>query len=133
MLFLTIFAAFLPATLAIKCYTCSWSPKDAPNRTAMCNDEQFEGNALAISDCENGCQTYVHMDRNGVIEQMRRSCLQPDETMTGNCVNEENKVFSSKRCTCNYNLCNSAASYVLANSVFLLLASTLVLHIRNLI
>lgn len=53
------------SALAVKCYTCSWSPKDAPNRTAMCNDEQFEGNALAISDCENGCQTYVHMDRNG--------------------------------------------------------------------
>ncbi|CAL1289476.1 unnamed protein product [Larinioides sclopetarius] len=132
MLLLTLIAAFIPATFAVKCYTCSWSPKDAPNRTVMCNDEFFEGNAIAISECDNGCQTYVHMDRNGAIEQVRRSCLQPEDEMTGNCVSEENKAFSAKRCTCNYNLCNTGAPvYTAASYALLFLMAAHVLQVLN--
>ncbi|GFS58340.1 uncharacterized protein TNIN_264561 [Trichonephila inaurata madagascariensis] len=131
MLLLTVIVAILPATFAVKCYTCSWSPKDAPNRTVMCNDEFFEGNAIAISECENGCQTYFHMDRNGLVEQVRRSCLQVGDEVTGNCVSEENKAFSSKRCTCNYNLCNMASSFYAASSTVLLFIAIFVLQILN--
>ncbi|GIY78402.1 protein quiver [Caerostris darwini] len=120
LLVITLIAAFLPATFAVQCYTCSWSPKDAPNRTVMCSDEFFEGNALGVSDCDNGCQTYVHTDGNGAVEQLRRSCLQADEEMTGECVTEENKAFSSRRCTCNHDLCNAAAAPVAALLLLLL-------------
>lgn len=131
MLLLTVIIAILPATFAVKCYTCSWSPKDAPNRTVMCNDEFFEGNAIAISECENGCQTYFHMDRNGAVEQVRRSCLQVGDEVTGNCVSEENKAFSSKRCTCSYNLCNTASSFNAVSSTVFLFIAIFVLQILN--
>ena len=56
---------FLYLALAVKCYICSWSPKDAANRTVICKDDLFEANAVAIAECENGCETYTHWDSNG--------------------------------------------------------------------
>jgi hypothetical protein len=116
MLLFTLLATFLPATFAVKCYVCSWSPKDAPNRTVICNDDLFEANAVYILECSSGCETYTHWDSNGSLEQLRRNCLQPETELTNDCKEEETIAYKSKRCTCNSDLCNSAP--LLSSSFF---------------
>ncbi|KFM80659.1 hypothetical protein X975_16313, partial [Stegodyphus mimosarum] len=121
MLFWTFFIAFLPATLAVKCYICSWSPRDATNTTVMCSDEHFEANIVSMFDCDKGCETYVHIDANGDVVQLRRNCLQPETELTGDCRLEEKKAFTLKRCTCNSHLCNAASSAYMCSGVLLFL------------
>lgn len=45
----------------------------------------------------------------GSLEHIRRNCVQPETPITGECKAEENALYTSKRCTCTSNLCNSAS------------------------
>nr|XP_015930696.1 uncharacterized protein LOC107457134 [Parasteatoda tepidariorum] len=129
MLILAIFIVLLPATYAHKtnCYVCSFSPKDATNRTSLCKDEEIAPNLVSTSECDYGCQTYTQIDSNGVFEHVRRNCAQPDSGIDyGTCKTEESNIYKSVRCVCNTYLCNAAST--LTHAIILYTFILLIFH-----
>uniref|UniRef100_A0A4Q8K267 U33-Liphistoxin-Lth1a_1 n=1 Tax=Liphistius thaleban TaxID=1905330 RepID=A0A4Q8K267_9ARAC len=120
-LLLAAIASILPSGIAVRCYVCSWSPDDADNRTDWCTAKNFEPRVVNMLECENGCETFAQWDKNEVLEQWRRNCIETATEMKGKCVDGDTKYWSYKRCTCNADYCNSAI-YLQNTSKIILLA-----------
>ncbi|XP_047104176.1 uncharacterized protein LOC124723042 isoform X2 [Schistocerca piceifrons] len=48
---------------AVKCYICSWNPRDYDNDT--CTTDNFNPQRTRTDECDAGCETVIMRDSNG--------------------------------------------------------------------
>ncbi|XP_076344502.1 uncharacterized protein LOC143244171 isoform X2 [Tachypleus tridentatus] len=125
LLSLTLFLTVLSEGLAVKCYLCSYSPEDKNNQTDSCSDHNFKPNVVYSLDCEHGCETFIQWDSNGILEHSRRNCVQNGVAITHSCTNDTKQGWSSKRCTCDSDFCNTAAEGQLSTTYYSVLSKKL--------
>ncbi|UYV76602.1 hypothetical protein LAZ67_14001427 [Cordylochernes scorpioides] len=95
---------------AVQCYICSWSPEDPANHTDRCTDSGFRPDRVNVYPCAEGCEEFLMLDSNGDLEHWRRSCSQPSDQPVNTCHTRTTAAWRIKRCTCDGDLCNSAAA-----------------------
>lgn len=109
---------------AVRCYICSWSPRDQANRSDHCTHANFDPEKNFAHDCDHGCEFYSQNDLNGDFEHVRRNCAPSDPPHKG-CLSESSRAWTTVRCICNSDYCNAATRPTSTSLVLLWTAFTL--------
>ncbi|KAM7293209.1 uncharacterized protein LOC8029720 [Ixodes scapularis] len=111
---------------AVRCFVCSWSPRDQANRSDHCTHANFDPEKNFAHDCEHGCEFYSQNDLNGDFEHVRRNCAPSDPPHKG-CLSESSRAWTTVRCICNSDYCNAASKPTSISLVVLWTTLTLTL------
>lgn len=117
--FLSTFLLLLTTGEAAQCFLCSWSPNNKANRTDHCTRTNFDREKTFVLECEHGCEFFSQTDLNGDFEHVRRNCAPHDPSHKG-CLTETSRGWTTVRCVCSSDYCNSAPDRRTSASLVLL-------------
>ncbi|XP_049953167.1 uncharacterized protein LOC126469881 isoform X2 [Schistocerca serialis cubense] len=106
---------------AVKCYICSWNPRDYDNDT--CTTDNFNPQRTRTDECDAGCETVIMRDSNGDLEMFYRNCY-----TNGNYIysKEMKRVNNEEKYKCSSRLCNAGTRIQLAFLPVLLCGSVII-------
>lgn len=117
--FLSAFLLLFTTGEAVQCFICSWSPRNQANRTDHCTHANFDREKNFAHECDHGCEFFSQNDLNGDFEHVRRNCAPHNPPHKG-CLTETSRAWTTVRCICDSDYCNSAPDRRTSASLILL-------------